>query len=64
MAQGEDPGGWGGSRKETFLTLFYTVELLVYNHVFLGQIITLNAKYSILLGSMWVGRMKRSRIFA
>ena len=53
--------GWG--RRETHLTLFCTVELLVHIHVFFGQIgTTFNAKYIILLGCMWVGSMKRSRI--
>ena len=45
----------GGSRRETRLILFYTVELLANARVLLGRIIiTFNAKYIILLGSMWV----------
>lgn len=65
MAQGEDLGGWGESRRETCLTLFYTVELLIHTHVFLGRIINIfNTKYIIPLGRMWVGSMTRSRIFA
>lgn len=62
MALEEDLSGQGGFKRETCLLLYCTIELLVHAHIFIAQIIiTFNTKYIILLGSMCIQSIKRSR---